>query len=66
MSVSESKKMSFDELLGAPKPGLSEPMLAHEMALYVKHELTTVEPIVRDARIDCSHLVQFEEAASPA
>ena len=49
-----------------PEAGLSEPVLAHEMALYVKHELTASEAIECDARIYCSHLFQLEEAASPA
>ena len=66
MLVSESKKMSLMNLPRAPEAGLSEPVLAHEMALYVKHELTAAESTERHARIYRSHLFQFEEAAGPA
>jgi hypothetical protein len=56
----------LDEPFRAPEAGPPEPVLAHEMALYVEHELAAPEPLERDARVDRRHLFQLEKSAGSA
>ena len=66
MSVSESRKMSLDELLGVAEADTPDTVLADEVALDVEDELPSAQAFQSRIRIDRGNLVQLVVAAGPS